>query len=171
MALAAAVRFGLSTLTTTASSPDGLPRRRIAKKARRALRVERRCRQAVVAAAKPVEDRALLFPHDQNGRVPAALECRIDQRDARFGLSLAPTKAATHRSRSASTAVRGTTRLYAHPAPTVEGSYRRAIELDRGALRAVEGFECALISGRRCFRADTFDRNGMNVDGGDRSTR
>ena len=44
-------------------------------------------RLAHSAAAKPVEDCALLFPYDQKGRVPAALECRIGQRDARFGLS------------------------------------------------------------------------------------
>ena len=45
-----------------------------------------RRRQAVVAATEPTEDRPLPFPRDQEGRVPAALERWIRQRDARFGL-------------------------------------------------------------------------------------
>ena len=44
-----------------------------------------RRRQTVIGAAKERERRALFFPRHQEGCVPAALQCGIGQRDARFG--------------------------------------------------------------------------------------
>lgn len=42
-------------------------------------------REGVIAPAKPVENRALRFPRDQECHAPTALERRIGERDARLG--------------------------------------------------------------------------------------
>ena len=132
----------------------------VGKHPQRAGRMKTRCRQAVVATAKPLEDRPLLFSRDQEGRMPAALERRIGQRDTRFGLGAddGGNPLVAFREHRVAWEQRGCMAI--RPQPKKIHVEERPSRVE--TLRAVEGFELALIGGRRRFRAEPF---GTEWDG------